>query len=426
MRPKELLHKYWHWLGLTLFAMLIALAALIAPNRISLLELEREAFAAENQILRKASRRPATRDPCSDGSRRRDTTHGTVQRCRLLDNGFCATNCTILKGDLVFTRGLANLRLNRPAIAASINSPTGTARRSDSYAGDGTNGPSHFARLHIPINLGSDVHGSLEIYLDQEQAGRRSDQLFRSIALVILALVGAGITIPLALAWTRGRAQRRAREEVLYLQSHDSLTGLANRAKFTERVGQALEHIQDDAMHMAVITVNIDRFGAQRNTRAPRRRPRAPRHRNAHPARRARPRHRSPAWRRRVRHRFDRRSRSEHAVMAFVHRLRIGADPAFPRQQSRSRLDHQLGHCPGPGRWRYGRRARAALGDRLSRAKLDGGQRMCFYEESMDKAVQQRHRDRTDLRQRYGAVSSMWSTSRNTTSRPRRLAGRKR
>lgn len=56
MRPKELLHKYWHWLGLTLFAMLIALAALIAPNRISLLELEREAFAAENQICESFSK----------------------------------------------------------------------------------------------------------------------------------------------------------------------------------------------------------------------------------------------------------------------------------------------------------------------------------------------------------------------------------
>ena len=50
MRLQELLKEYWHWLGLTSFAIAIALAALVAPNRISLLELEREAFSAEDRI----------------------------------------------------------------------------------------------------------------------------------------------------------------------------------------------------------------------------------------------------------------------------------------------------------------------------------------------------------------------------------------
>ena len=50
MRLQELLKEYWHWLGLTSFAVAIALAALVAPNRIGLLELEREAFSAEDRI----------------------------------------------------------------------------------------------------------------------------------------------------------------------------------------------------------------------------------------------------------------------------------------------------------------------------------------------------------------------------------------
>ncbi|MCB1442433.1 MAG: bifunctional diguanylate cyclase/phosphodiesterase [Methyloceanibacter sp.] len=383
-------------MGLTLFAMLIALAALIAPNRISLLELEREAFAAENQIREKLLEDPQL------------VTHaltvpgGATQLTELFnDAGFgqrlLRYELYDSKGDLVFTRGLANLRLNRPAIAASIN-PNRNGATIGLYAGDGTNGPSHFARLHVPINLGSDVHGSLEIYLDQSKQAGVLTSYFGVIALVILALVGAGITIPLALAWTRGRAQRRAREEVLYLQSHDSLTGLANRAKFTERVGQALERIQDDDMHMAVITVNIDRFKELNETLE---------HQGGD----------------RVLH--DIGTRIQHVardrdivarlggdefaialtdvaalsdVMAFVHRLGSALTRPFHVNNREVVLTTSLGIALAPADGDTADVLVRHSAIALSRAKLDGGQRMCFYEESMDKAVQQRHTIEQDLR----------------------------
>ncbi|HML91179.1 bifunctional diguanylate cyclase/phosphodiesterase [Methyloceanibacter sp.] len=216
--------------------------------------------------------------------------------------------------------------------------------------------------------------------------------------MVILALVGAGIAIPLALAWTRGRAQRRAREEVLYLQSHDPLTGLANRARFTERVGQALEHIQDDDVHMAVITVNIDRFKELNETLE---------HQGGD----------------RVLH--DIGTRIQHVardrdivarlggdefaialtdvaalsdVMAFVHRLGSALTRPFHVNNREVVLTTSLGIALAPADGDTADVLVRHSAIALSRAKLDGGQRMCFYEESMDKAVQQRHTIEQDLR----------------------------
>ncbi|MDJ0514485.1 MAG: diguanylate cyclase, partial [Methyloceanibacter sp.] len=396
MRFQELLNRYWHWIGFTLFAAAIAITALVAPNRISLLELEREAFSAEDrireailadpQILVHALTVPGGAAQLTEvfneaGYGRR------ILRYELYDS----------KGEIVYTSGLANLRLDRTAISAAIN-PKMNGATISLYAGHARNQPSHFARLHIPISFREDVHGSLEIYLDQTEQASVLSSYFGVVALVTLGLVCAGIVIPMILAWSRGRAQRRASEKVQYLQKHDALTGLANRATFTDLLDCALERTKSDARHLALVSLDIDRFQELNESL------------ESHGGDR-------------ILHDFGRRiyhlardtdivarvGGDEFAialtevsalsdVMAFMHRLGTALAKPFHVNNREVVLATSVGIAlaPADGETADVLVRHAAIA--LSRAKDDGGQRVCFYEESMDEAVQRRHTIAQDLR----------------------------
>jgi hypothetical protein len=204
MRLQELLNRYWHWFGLTSLAVAIALAALVAPNRISLLELEREAFTAEDRI------RDAIVDDPQIISQALTVPGGAAQLAEVFSEAGYGRRVLRYelynsKGEVVYTSGLADLRLDESAIAAAIN-PKMNGATIGLYGGREGSEPSHFARLHIPISLRGNVHGSLEVFLDQTEQASVLTSYFEIIALVILCLVSAGIAIPLVLAWSRGRA----------------------------------------------------------------------------------------------------------------------------------------------------------------------------------------------------------------------------
>ena len=55
-------------------------------------------------------------------------------------------------------------------------------------------------------------------------------------------------------------ARHKAEERVRYLAHHDSLTGLPNRALFSERISQALAHARRYGSRVAVMFVDLDRF----------------------------------------------------------------------------------------------------------------------------------------------------------------------
>ena len=60
---------------------------------------------------------------------------------------------------------------------------------------------------------------------------------------------------------SRDITERRAAEDrIRYLALHDALTGLANRALFSERIGQTLAHARRRGSRVAVMFVDLDRF----------------------------------------------------------------------------------------------------------------------------------------------------------------------
>ncbi len=68
--------------------------------------------------------------------------------------------------------------------------------------------------------------------------------------------------IPSARDVSEGKA---AEQRVLYLASHDDLTGLPNRNLFGERLRQAVDHADCSGERLAVLVLDLDRFGIINN-----------------------------------------------------------------------------------------------------------------------------------------------------------------
>lgn len=91
----------------------------------------------------------------------------------------------------------------------------------------------------------------------------------RNIALMI-AVTGIGLSLSMALlAWYmvtgRTRALRLADEmtiELRHMAQHDPLTGLPNRALFSDRVQQKLAYTKRHGGHVAMIFIDLDKFKA--------------------------------------------------------------------------------------------------------------------------------------------------------------------
>src|SRR5680860_137427 len=257
MLLKAYLKKYWHWAGLALLSAVIAATALIAPGKVSQLELGREALVAENRINAQLLEQPnialdaLTRPGLApqlgevfeqSGYARR------VLRYELYD----------ARGRLIFTSGQANLQLGDELVDVKIN-PAQQGAVVGLYTGAGKDGPSHFAVLRLPM-APNQQHGTLIVYLDQSDQAAVFTGYFGLIAIVTLVLLGIGVATPVAFAWMRSQERREAQEQVRYLESHDALTGLANRRAFAERLGEAIVRMKRDNTHIAVICLDIDKF----------------------------------------------------------------------------------------------------------------------------------------------------------------------
>jgi diguanylate cyclase (GGDEF)-like protein len=400
MLLKASLKKYWHWAGLALLSALIAATALVAPSRVSLLELEREAVVAEDRIHAHILEEPqvvldALTIPGAApqlGEVFQDTGYATrVLRYELYD----------ARGRLVFTSGLSSLKLNDNAVDVTQN-PVQDGAVVGLYTGHAEDGPTHFALLRLPIDLNANARGTLIVYLDQSDQANVLSGYFGLIALVILILLGIGVATPVAFAWMRSQEQRQAEEQVRYLQSHDALTGLANRRAFADSLGEAMARMKRDNTHIAVICLDIDKFKEIND---------ATEHGGGDQVlREIASRIKGTLRERDI---IARLGADEFAialvditnlgdVMAFMNRLVAALRLPFHVGGKELLITTSVGIALAPA---DGDTAESVLRHAtiaLSRAKGDGGQRMCFFEESMDKALQRRRTVEHELRLALG------------------------
>jgi diguanylate cyclase (GGDEF)-like protein len=395
MSVSALIKKDWLWAGLVLLCALIAYAAFVAPSRIGRLELEREARTASARIgaglesepstLIDAFRRPALAPRISGIFEALGYGH-RVLRYELYDK----------TGKLTFTSGKAGLELEKPVPSVPEVSPGTDANvalhnRSDAAV-------SHVAVLTIPVHMTGQPDATLLVYLDQSDQAAVLSRYFGLIRAVTMLLLGAGVATPIALAWKRSQERQQAEARVHYLQNHDPLTGLPNREAFSEILTNAMANMQRNRTHLAVLCLDVDKFkeindAADLATGDAVLRAMGSRIQSTL---------RSGDF-------VARRSSDEFAialvginnlgdVMAFTNRLMEALRPPFPVGDREFVCTTSVGIALAPS---DGDTAPALLRHAdiaLARAKADGGQRMCFFEQSMDKALQRRRMVEHELR----------------------------
>lgn len=392
--------KYSYWVGLAFLSALIAATAVLAPSKISQMELELEAVSAANRIKAQMLKEPdalfyALTNPSQTpqfGEILDKSGYGPrILRYELYDQN----------GGLLFTSGLSELKLDGD-LGTLLASPADTAPKVILYHSSDRSVPSNFAILALPLALNGAPRGALVVYLDQSEQAAVLSRYFSLIAGVTLLLLSAGIAVPGVFAWIRERQRRKAEDQLRYLEDHDTLTGLANRKAFTEGLARAMTRMQRDRSHIAVLCLDIDKFkdineaadhsGGDQVLRDIGARIKATL---------------------RESDLIARLSSDEFAialvditnlgdVMAFINRLvdalRRPLQVAGKEMLITTSVGIALAPADGDTAPTILRHAAIAL----ARAKGDGGQRMCFFEQSMDKALQRRRMVEHELRLALG------------------------
>ncbi len=217
-----------------------------------------------------------------------------------------------------------------------------------------------------------------------------------------MLLLGAGIAVPAVFAWMREREQRRAEEQVRYLEEHDALTGLANRTAFGDGLADAITRMHHDRTHIAVLCLDIDKFKEINDAADHSGGDQVLRDIGA----------RIQATLRQG-DLIARLGGDEFAialvditnlgdVMAFMNRLVEALRRPLQVMGKDMLVTTSVGIALAPADGDTATTVLRHAGIALARAKGDGGQRMCFFEQSMDKALQRRRMVEHELRLALG------------------------
>jgi diguanylate cyclase (GGDEF)-like protein len=392
--------KHFYWVGLTVLGALIAAAAFVAPSKISQIELEREAQVAASRIKAQMLREPdalvyaltsPSHTPQFTEILGKSGYGPRVLRYELYDQA----------GVLTFTSGMAGMTLDQ-GLAALLASPANEAPKVALYHSTDTIPPSDFAALTLPLALNNEPHGMLVVYLDQTDQAAVLSRYFTLIAAITLLLLSAGIAVPGAFAWMRERQRRKAEEQLRYLEEHDPLTGLSNRKAFLDDLTQAIARMHRDRTHIAVLCVDIDKFKDINEA--------ADHSGGDQVLRDIGGRIKSTL---RDGDLIARLGADEFAialvditnlgdVMAFMNRLVEALRRPLQVAGNEMPITTSVGIALAPADGDSAPIVLRHAGIALARAKGDGGQRMCFFEQSMDKALQRRRMVEHELRLALG------------------------
>jgi diguanylate cyclase (GGDEF)-like protein len=128
--------------------------------------------------------------------------------------------------------------------------------------GDSKERPSFYAEAYVPVIVEQRPIAVVAAYVDQSAERDRFYRSFLIAALSLCLLTCLAFSIPAAAWYRRTKEKERADEQIRYLAHHDTMTGLDNRHRLTERLQRALIALPEHGGKLALHYVDIDRFKA--------------------------------------------------------------------------------------------------------------------------------------------------------------------
>ena len=146
---------------------------------------------------------------------------------------------------------------HNPAALAALNSGKPFVKLEEE-AEDGAE--KLLSETYVTFALNGEAGGVAEVYIDQTATARLFRQSFGTFAAFIAALVCLSFSFPALAFLQRTRQKDKADEDIRFMQSHDSLTRLPNRAQLTLLLGKAMVSCSETAALTAVHYIDLDLF----------------------------------------------------------------------------------------------------------------------------------------------------------------------
>ncbi|CAN5651320.1 hypothetical protein BH10ACI4_BH10ACI4_03230 [soil metagenome] len=142
-------------------------------------------------------------------------------------------------------------------VAASILSG---ATFAEAGSGKPPENPPYFAEAYIPVLVDGTVVGVFEAYVDEtDDQAMYSRSLFLTECTIVLVVFLAG-GIPGWMVYRKLRDHQSLLATALFLAEHDTLTGIANRKRLTDAAKAALAQSRRYRGHVAILLIDLDRF----------------------------------------------------------------------------------------------------------------------------------------------------------------------
>jgi diguanylate cyclase (GGDEF)-like protein len=120
--------------------------------------------------------------------------------------------------------------------------------------------PAYFAEAFVPVEVGDRIVAIVAASIDETAQRARFYEAALLGSLALCSLTALAFAIP-AIAWyRRTREKQRADRHIRFLAHHDSLTGLANRARLIEKLDAAMALLPATGRWLAVHYLDIDNF----------------------------------------------------------------------------------------------------------------------------------------------------------------------
>jgi diguanylate cyclase (GGDEF)-like protein len=120
--------------------------------------------------------------------------------------------------------------------------------------------PKNYSEAFLPVMADGRPQAIVAAYVDLSEQNDHFRQAFLLATLALCLLISGAVGVP-TIAWRRRtKEKQQAEQRVRFLAHHDMLTGVANRAQFVEKLGDALAALPRRGGCVAIHFVDLDHF----------------------------------------------------------------------------------------------------------------------------------------------------------------------